>query len=160
MGKRKNLFSQGGDPRGKGGGEIGKRRPFTLPLKRDGKDKNTFVSPDPTTPPILGQEERDMADRGSTEDSEREFLVILSEKGAVGILRYLNTHKKGRYSDFNLKVSVCTLNMRLRQLLKFNLINHFLQREEARKEWYVITEKGRKTLECLEMLIKIQEENP
>ncbi len=101
-----------------------------------------------------------MADTDSTEDSAREFLVILSEKGAVGILRYLSTHEKGRYSNFNLKVSVCTLNMRLRQLLQLGLIIHSLEREPVRQECYVITEKGRKVLECLEMLIKIQEENP
>ncbi len=132
------------------------RRPFTFSsVGGNRKDKKTFVFPDPTTPPILQQEERGMADRFSTEDSGREFLKILSEKGTVGILRYLSTHDKGHYSSFDVRVSVSTLNIRLRQLLQLGLINHSLEREPVRQEWYVITKKGRKTLKCLEELIEI-----
>ncbi len=92
---------------------------------------------------------------GHVEDTDEEFLMILSQKGTVGILRYLSTHEKAHYSDFNLPVSVSTLNIRLRELLRLSLINHFLERKPVRKESYVITEKGRKTLEHLEALITL-----
>ncbi len=42
--------------------------------------------------------------------------------------------------------NVPTLNTRLKQLLEFNLITHHLEKKELRKEWYEITEKGRKVL--------------
>ncbi len=100
---------------------------------------------------------RHMEDKHATEGTDaREFLLVLAYKGTLGILRHLNTHEKARYTEFNLPVSVSTLNMRLRELLKLNLINHFLDREEARKEWYVITDKGRETLQHLEALIALQ----
>ncbi len=95
---------------------------------------------------------------GHIKDTDgREFLMILSQKGTVGILRFLSTHDKGHHSDLNsnLPVSVSTLNIRLRKLLQLNLINHVLEREPVRKESYVITEKGRETLKHLEALITL-----
>ncbi len=97
-----------------------------------------------------------MEDKHTTE-VEDEFLMILSQKGTVGILRFLSTHDKGHYSDFhsNLPVSVSTLNARLRELLRLNLINHVLERRPVKNQSYLITEKGRKTLEHLEALITL-----
>ncbi len=108
---------------------------------------------DPLSP--FMEEERHMEDKHATEVDERDFLVILAYKGTMGILRHLNTHEKARYTDFDLPVSVSTLNIRLRQLLKYNCIQHSLQREGVKKEWYTITEKGRKTLEYLEALVAL-----
>jgi len=43
---------------------------------------------------------------------------------------------------------VPTLNERVKQLLEYNLIEHHLERKELRREWYSITEKGRKIFKC------------
>ena len=60
------------------------------------------------------------------------------------ILQYLRKHEKVQYTNFNLNISVPTLNKRLRKLLKFNLIEHCITKELKRKEWYEITEKGKR----------------
>lgn len=55
-------------------------------------------------------------------------------------------------------MNICTLNKRVKQLLDFNLISHHLEKKDVRKEWYEITEKGKKTLEILEEMVKIIKE--
>ncbi len=45
-----------------------------------------------------------------------------------------------------------TLNTRTRELLKYGLVEHHLEREITRKEWYEITEKGRKILQYAQKL--------
>jgi len=86
---------------------------------------------------------------------EKEFLKLLGLSGTKDILFYLNRHDQGQYENFNSLVSTSTLNTRLSQLLEFGLITHYSTREDAKKEWYEITEKGRKVVEHLRRLIEI-----
>jgi DNA-binding HxlR family transcriptional regulator len=86
------------------------------------------------------------------DEREKEFLKLITSRGTIGILRYLKEHETGQYHHFNQFIFTATLNDRLRQLLRFNLINHYFVKEGMikRKEWYEITEKGREVLQILE----------
>jgi len=68
---------------------------------------------------------------------------------------YLDEHGATQHKEFDLLVSRFTLNTRLRQLLKFGLITHHLTRKGAKKEWYEITNTGRKVVEHLKPLSEI-----
>jgi DNA-binding HxlR family transcriptional regulator len=87
------------------------------------------------------------------ETKQLEFFLLIGSKGTRKILQYLCKHGKGQYKDFDLGISVPTISTRLSKLLEFNLIEHHLQKEPARKEWYEITEKGREISKYLEDLV-------
>ena len=89
---------------------------------------------------------------GSVEEG---FFRVLGLKGTKDILIFLDEHGPAQYRDFHVSISVSTLNKRLRELLMFDLISHHLTREDGRKEWYEITEKGREVAMCLEGLTEI-----
>jgi len=89
------------------------------------------------------------------DSKEKEFFRLIGLSGTKDILFYLDEHGQGQHENFNSLVSTSTLNTRLRQLLKFGLITHHLAREDAKKEWYEITEKGRKVVGHLKRLIEI-----
>ena len=44
------------------------------------------------------------------------------------------------------------LKDRIRELLKYGLVEHHLERERTRKEWYELTEKGKKILQYTQKL--------
>ena len=89
------------------------------------------------------------------DSKEKEFFRLFGLSGAKDILFYLDKHGAGQYQNLNSLVSTTVLNTRLSQLLKFGLITHHLAREDAKKEWYEITEKGRKVVGHLKRLIEI-----
>ena len=91
------------------------------------------------------------------EKEEEDFFRMLGLTATKRILKYLNEHKKAQYKEFAEFVNIHTLNVRLQQLLKFNLIEHHLTRKVVRKEWYTITEKGRKILKHLIEMIEMVE---
>ncbi len=86
---------------------------------------------------------------------EKDFLKLLGLSGTINILFYLNRHEKGQYKDFNFEICAPVLNRRLPQLVRFGLITHHSIRENVKKEWYEITEKGRKAVMHLKRLIEI-----
>ncbi|KYK38400.1 MAG: hypothetical protein AYK18_17360 [Theionarchaea archaeon DG-70] len=86
---------------------------------------------------------------------EKDFLKLLGQSGTKDILFYLNRHGKGQYKDFNSQICSPVLNKRLPRLVKFGLITHHLTREDMKKEWYEITDTGKKVVEHLRRLIEI-----
>jgi DNA-binding HxlR family transcriptional regulator len=88
------------------------------------------------------------------ETREEQFLKLISSKGARDILKYLNEHETAQHADLNAFINAVTLNMKLHELLTFDLIQHHLDKSDMRREWYTITEKGKKILQCLEDMIK------
>jgi len=90
-------------------------------------------------------------------ERERRILRLVGLRGTIDILRHLDRHGTGQYTDFAQYANVPTLNTRLKQLLEFNLITHHLEKKELRKEWYELTEKGRKVLQSLEDIIILVE---
>jgi DNA-binding HxlR family transcriptional regulator len=88
-----------------------------------------------------------------------EFYKILGLKGTVRILKYLSENRKTKYLDLSSLISYVSLNKRLMQLEKLNLIeNHFDRGKEKREEWYEITEKGKKLVTIFEQLEQIIKE--
>ncbi|KYK37625.1 MAG: winged helix-turn-helix transcriptional regulator [Theionarchaea archaeon] len=88
---------------------------------------------------------------------EKEFLKLIGLTGTIFILRYLNEHDSGQYKDLQDYINTHSLNQRLRTLLHFNLVEHHYVRDEKKKEWYTLTEKGRKILILVEKMIKTVE---
>ncbi len=88
---------------------------------------------------------------------ERRILKLLRLRGTITILRYLHEHSTAQYHQFNEFIITSTLNERLRQLLHFKLINHYFVKEGVikRKEWYELTDKGRKVLKIAEAIIQV-----
>ena len=84
------------------------------------------------------------------EEKEEQFIKLITSKGARDILKYLNGHKTAQHADLDAFMNTSTLNMKLNELLAFNLIKHHLDKSDIRKEWYTITEKGKKILQYLE----------
>jgi len=111
-------------------------------------DSPPFVKTEPCT--------RSMSIR--TSERKYDLFYILGLKGTIQILKYLREHKKAQYKDLrSVGLSIHLLNDRLRQLLKLNLISHHLvlKRRQKRKEWYELTEKGKKILKLILELEKI-----
>ncbi len=90
-------------------------------------------------------------------ENATKFLKILSLEATFAILEYLNDHGESRYKDLECLTSTYSLSTRLKQLLKYNLIEHHFEKEETRTEWYTITEKGRKALTILKLVGELAE---
>jgi DNA-binding HxlR family transcriptional regulator len=94
----------------------------------------------------------------SADERGEEFLRVLCLKDTIHILRHLRKHDEVQFTQFAEFVNPVTLQRRLKQLLRLNIIEHHLEREDVRKEWYEFTEKGRKVLQILEDIIKVAED--
>jgi DNA-binding HxlR family transcriptional regulator len=88
------------------------------------------------------------------EEKEEQFFKLITSKGARDILKYLNEHDTAQHADLNAFMNTSTLNMKLNELLAFDLITHHLDKSGIRKEWYTITEKGKKIFQNLKNMIK------
>lgn len=77
--------------------------------------------------------------------------------GSLEILGYLSEKGTARYKDLKPFASTYTLNFRLKQFLKFNLIRHQFLKEDTRKEWYELTNKGRRFHQLLQKAIAVLE---
>ncbi|MBU7012372.1 MAG: winged helix-turn-helix transcriptional regulator [Theionarchaea archaeon] len=86
---------------------------------------------------------------------EREVLKLPGLTGTWEILTYLCEHDTGSYRHFRTYISDSTLNKRLRQLLRSGLIEHHLTREDSKKEWYEITERGKKFTKLMTAQLKL-----
>ena len=95
--------------------------------------------------------------RTMDEKREKDFLKLIGLTGTIFIFRYLNEHDSGQYKDLQEYMNTHSLNERIRSLLHFNLIEHHYVRDEKKKEWYTLTENGRKVLMLMEEMIKTVE---
>ena len=82
----------------------------------------------------------------------KEPLKCLCSRGTEEILELLAQKGIGRYRDFTQFASTHTINGRLRYLLNHGFIQHHFTKDDKRKEWYTITEKGRIALNILKEL--------
>ena len=88
-------------------------------------------------------------------NSEKDFLKMIGVTGTKRILDFLDQHDKTQYKDLAEFMNTHTLNARLRELLRYDLIEHHIIRDERKAEWYVITEKGRTVLYLLKSAITV-----
>ncbi len=86
------------------------------------------------------------------QDKYQRLLKILWLRGTSEILQYLADHGKSQYSELKPFASTYTLNTRLGQLLEYGILEHHFEKTKRTKEWYEITEKGRKVLESMKVL--------
>ncbi len=91
-------------------------------------------------------------------EKARELLKIVGQTSTVEILTYLREHSTAQYRELDAFANTRTLNVRLIQLIRHGLIEHNYQRSISRKEWYTITEKGKKVLEHMEKIMEIGKE--
>jgi DNA-binding HxlR family transcriptional regulator len=89
---------------------------------------------------------------------EEYFLKILGKKGSVTIVRFLEEHGTARYIQLQQFVSTHTLNARIKDFMQLGLIEHHFVREPVRKEWYELTEKGKKVPPLLDYAREIAKE--
>ena len=89
---------------------------------------------------------------------EEKLLKLIGAKGTRQILEYLDEHSTAQYNEMTEFSSIHALNRRVRELLAFGFIEHHFERGEARKEWYSLTERGEKLLECMRAIIEVAEE--
>jgi len=92
------------------------------------------------------------------ENGKEEFLMLFGLAGTKEILQHLVENGGSQHKDFDLSVSLTTLNVRLHKLLKFNLVEHHIMKKPTRREWYKITEKGMKAQEYLEDIFELVKE--
>ena len=84
---------------------------------------------------------------------EEEFLKLIGTKEIRKILELLDEYgavQNKRMIEF---MNMPTLSVRLRKLLHFHLIEHHYEKEKKRKEWYELTDKGKRILQKLKDLI-------
>ena len=91
-------------------------------------------------------------------EREEDLLKLVGSKGTITILRFLNELGSAQYKHLHEFMNEHTLNERLRKLLDFNLINHYMDKKAVRKEWYEITEKGKNILKIMEDMIRLIED--
>ena len=94
-----------------------------------------------------GREEGRNTDR-ETEDHLKEFFKVLGLTATVEILKSIQ-EGRNQYLDFFTTASVSTVNKRIKQLITLGIIKHHLGREPKRKEWYTLTERGKRVLEAV-----------
>jgi len=73
-------------------------------------------------------------------------------KGTIQILKLIKKRKKAHHRELKTTFSYKTLNIRLNQLLKLNLIEHHFFKGKKREEWYELTERGKKIVLILEKM--------
>jgi len=89
----------------------------------------------------------------------KEFMKMIGSKGTKEILEFLDENGKVQYKHFCQFMDTHVVNKRLRQLLKFGLVEHHLTKVEKKREWYTITDKGKKVLYYLREMERIFQED-
>ena len=83
------------------------------------------------------------------------IISFIAAAGTREVLEFLDEYKEGQYKDFLHSASCHMLNVRLRQLLKFDLIEYHVTRSVKKREWYTITKRGKKIVHHLKEMEEI-----
>ena len=78
----------------------------------------------------------------------KEFFRVLGLTFTLDLLKSIQ-EGKNQYKDFRTFMAVATINLRLRQLINLGIIEHHIEKKSKRKEWYTLTEKGKRILETI-----------
>ncbi|KYK32136.1 MAG: hypothetical protein HXS48_14000 [Theionarchaea archaeon] len=95
-----------------------------------------------------GRDEGTNTDRETDDQDLKEFFRVLGLTATVEILKSIQKGKN-QYLDFFTTASVSTINERIKQLITLGIIQHHLGREPKRKEWYTLTERGKRVLKAI-----------
>jgi len=66
-------------------------------------------------------------------EKARELLKIVGQKSTVDILTYLHEHSTAKHQELDAFTNTRTLNVRLIQLIRHNLIEHHYKRDIPKK---------------------------
>ena len=83
----------------------------------------------------------------------KELLRVLGFTATIDILNSIE-EGKNQYKHFIPFASIATLNKRMKQLMNLGIIEHHLTREDKRREWYTLTEKGKRALKIIKEIEK------
>ena len=90
-------------------------------------------------------------------DNKSQILAkLLRGKGTTYILEYLHRNGTGQHRDFKKFLSNELCNVRLRELLRINFIQHHLIRDPWKREWYTLTDEGSKFLRLIKGLSELE----
>ncbi len=92
------------------------------------------------------------------EKGEEDLLKMLAAQSAKQILEFLNQHGLCQYKQLEEFMNTYTLNIRLREMLIFGLVQFSFDRIETKERGYEITEKGKKVLQIAEDIKKLVED--
>ena len=87
------------------------------------------------------------------EQDLKEFFKVLGSAAARDILHTIH-EGNNQHKDFATFGSISTINLRPKQLESLGIIKHNLTREEKRREWYTLTERGERVMKALVELEK------
>ena len=79
------------------------------------------------------------------QDNLKEFFKVLGSAATRDIL-YSIREGNNQHKDFLKFGSISTINQRTKQLVSLDIIEHHLGREEMRREWYTLTERGERVV--------------
>ena len=94
------------------------------------------------------------------EKSEEDFLRVIGARSTREILQFSAGHETFHYKELDEFVNTDTLNHRLRDFLRYSLVEHHIKRGEGRGEWYTMTDRGRKVLNSIEKCVSLVENEP
>jgi predicted transcriptional regulator len=80
------------------------------------------------------------------------YFVVLGRSSTKKILEFLDEHDTVGYKELMQFATPFSLNRLLRELMNFDLIEYYYVNKDIKKEWYEITGKGKKILQCLKEL--------
>ncbi len=86
-----------------------------------------------------------------------DFFKMLGARSTIEILEFLGDHGEAKHKEMQEIANINTLNTRLRELLRYGLVQHHLERFERKTEWYEITEKGRRVLYHVKELVLLMQ---
>jgi len=92
------------------------------------------------------------------EKGEEDLLKMLGARGTKQILEFLNQNGLCHYKQLEEFMNTHTLNIRLREMLTFGLVQFYFDRVETKERGYEITEKGEKILQHLRDLVALMKE--
>ena len=87
------------------------------------------------------------------EQDLKEFFKVLGSAAARDILTSIH-EGNNQHKDFLKFGCISTINQRTKQLESLDIIEHHLGREEKRREWYTLTERGERVVKGITGLEK------
>lgn len=91
-------------------------------------------------------------------DKVEEFLNLIGSRFTAQILEFMEQKEQTRYGDMTF-LSCFSLNKRLHYFLKHGVVEHHVERLPLKREWYELTERGRKMNGLLRRMSVLLEKN-
>jgi DNA-binding HxlR family transcriptional regulator len=86
------------------------------------------------------------------EKIKEDFFRFLINENTRQILEFISGNGNTRHKEMMSCINLYFLSTKLGKLLASGLICHHFERTDRRREWYTLTDKGRRVLECLHTL--------